>query len=378
MALSGDMEFRRGDERRRRVLRDEMLTPSDSSDGSKPHEDGRGADSVSGRTYSDAALVQYQPRVSCVIPKRIWGMLAVLLAGGAAISGIELLYAKVLPLATPESVVSLVMLDLTTTGSLASWFATLTLFLGTLGCVLVYSIRRHRLDDYRGRYGVWLWAGVAFWVASFDAATHAHQALVPLLVGFTGTRLLADGAIWGSIVLAVLFGSVMIRLAFEVWSCRTATSFVTLAAISYVASAVFTHHQPLHNSVAMSEVITSTTLLSAHFSLLYAVLVFARHVYLEAQGERRSTRSAVPNVTAKSKAMPKRSASTNHTAPAKSKSVRLDNAHEPKTAPAKKQPAAAPVRAAQPESERPMSKAERRRLRKLERRQKRNGAESDV
>ena len=414
------MEFRRGgqrDERRRRVLMEEMLATSDSADGSDSNEDGLRAELGSGRTYSDAALVQYQPRVSCVIPKRIWGMLAVLLAGGIAIAGIELLYTKVLPLVTAEPAGAWRVLDPAATGSLASWFASLTLFLGTLGCFLVYSIRRHRLDDYRGRYSVWVWAAGVFLLASFDAATHAHQALTPLLVAFTGTTLLADGAIWATIALTILFGSVMIRIAFEVWSCPAATSFVALAAVLYLVSAVFTHHQVLHDSVALPNLVASSTLLSGHFSLLYAVLVFARHVYLEAQGERRSTRSTVPQAAATSKATAKAAAkpkvkaaakpkaATNRTpdktrsSTTRSKSVRVDDAHEPKEAPAKKAPTPvkqapvkqAPVRqtpakktparqtvpAAEQESERPMSKAERRRLRKLERRQKRGGADSD-
>ena len=44
-----------------------------------------------------------------------------------------------------------------------------------LGSLLIYSIRRHKLDDYRGHYRWWLVAGIAWLVMSVDAITGLHD-----------------------------------------------------------------------------------------------------------------------------------------------------------------------------------------------------------
>ena len=363
-----------------------MLAPSDSAHEDEGASEGLARDEASaGRTYSDAALVQYQPRLTCVIPKRVWAMLLVLVGGIAAIAGIEALYGKVLPHVSADDANLTSLLDPTSRGSLASWFASLTLFTGALSCLLVYSIRQHRLDDYRGRYRVWLWAAAAFCAASLDAATGAHQILTPLLVQVCGTTIVADGAIWGAIVTTILFAPILTRVAVEVWTSRAATSVLAVSALAYVASIVYAHHPSPGVPQQIAVLISTSALMTAHFGLVYAVVCFARHVYLEAQGERRSQRAKQPAtaVKASSKANPKARATKARTT--KPQSVRVDSAHEPKAAPAKKQPVAAPAKKRvvatsnpDPEPQVPMSKAERRRLRKLERRQKRHTTDSDV
>ena len=55
-------------------------------------------------------------------------------------------------------------------GSLASWFASTLLMWTAAGAVLTFLIRRHRTDDYRGSYYVWLWATIALVLASIAAS----------------------------------------------------------------------------------------------------------------------------------------------------------------------------------------------------------------
>ena len=53
-------------------------------------------------------------------------------------------------------------------------------------CLLIYSIRRHRIDDFRGRYRVWLAAAVACVVLSADSVAGLHDALAQSLSHHTG------------------------------------------------------------------------------------------------------------------------------------------------------------------------------------------------
>ena len=41
--------------------------------------------------------------------------------------------------------------------------------------VLIYTLRRHRLDDYGGRYRLWLWAAACWFVMSMDEACTLHE-----------------------------------------------------------------------------------------------------------------------------------------------------------------------------------------------------------
>jgi hypothetical protein len=132
---------------------------------------------------------------------------------------------------------------------------------------------------------------------------------------------------------------------------------------------------------------SSATLLFGHFCLVYSVALYGRHVYQEAQGTRRAVR-AKPVAADESKPKKARTASRGQTVVG-SKNVRVDAAHEkPNTESA---PAAVPtiskqsiqkaVSAAEEQdatgNNQAMSKAERRRLRKVDRRQQRQDDNDD-
>ncbi|MCA9123100.1 MAG: hypothetical protein H6822_20005 [Planctomycetaceae bacterium] len=384
------MQFRKGgqgDERRRRVFRDEMLAAS-NEDGAASSESLKTGDDVDGRTYSDAAAAQRQPSLTSLLPQRSLTLVALFVLGGIAITGIELLYTKFFIGLPDQFRDSLAVLDVASRGSVAHWFASLTLFTGAIASQLVYLIRRHRLDDYRGRYRVWHWATVCFLLASFDAATGAHAILQPAMIELTGKTLLGDGTIWVAIVLGCVIATCLVRLAIEVSGSRLATSFLSLAAGSYVAFLVVSFHPALSTAELTRVVAESATLLAGHFVLVYSVALYGRHVYQEAQGTRRATRKK-PVVSKPSEPKPETAAPRKRARLFGSKNVRIDSAHEKTSGESKtveaptiskksiQKTVATNVNDQPEESDRSMSKAERRRLRKLERRQQRQGSESD-
>jgi len=384
------MQFRQsgqGDERRRRVFRDEMLAAPDREE-AEADDAHQTRDEADGRVYPDAASAQRQSTLTSLLPQRALTLVMLLLGGGLAIAGIELLYARLI-VGFPEPFhSSLAAFDLTARGNIANWFASLTLVIGAATSMLVYLIRRHRLDDYRGRYRIWQWATACFMTGSFDAATGAHAIFQPAMIQLTGTGFLGDGAVWSVLLIGLAMAACLVRLAIEVKGSRLATTFLSLAAGSYIGFVVANFHPALGRADLVRVIASSATLLAGHFCLVYAVALFGRHVYQEAQGTRRAGRTK-PVVS--SEAQPKRSRMTlrRRAEVVGSKNVRVDSAHKKPTAesvpaavPAISQKSiqktvSAPAELASTDSSRPMSKAERRRLRKLDRRQQRQGDDSN-
>jgi hypothetical protein len=387
------MQFRRngqGDERRRRVFRDEMLAATDDeSTSSKATRSS--CDESDGRVYSDAASAQRQATLTSLLPQRALTLVALFLFGGIVIAGIELLYARFFVNLPETYQASLAVLDLSARGNFASWFASLTLATGAMVSILVYLIRRYRLDDYRGRYRIWQWAAACFVIGSFDAATSAHAILQPVMVQLTGTPIIKSAAVWPMLIVGIALAACIIRLAIEMRGSRLAMTSLGVASSTYIAHVVVNFHPALASAELARTVSSSATLLAGHFVLLYTIALYGRFVYQEAQGTRRTGRvkpaigkgvsteaSDTPSPRLKRTPKLKRS---------KKKNVRVDSAHEKSTA----EPATTPIiskksvrnttkNSVEDESantERPISKAERRRLRKLERRQRRQTAERD-
>lgn len=382
------MQFRhggQGDERRRRVFRDEILAGTDQEVASLG-DTSPARDDADGRIYSDAASAQRQAPLTSLLPQRPLTLVALFLLGGIGIAGIELLYARLFVQLPEQFQASLAVLDLTGRGNVATWFAGLTLFIGALTSQLVYLIRRHRLDDYRGRYRIWQWATACFLVGSFDAATSAHAIIQPAMIQLTGKTLLGDGSVWVTLIVGLAVAGCLIRLVFEINGSRIATAFLSFAGGAYIASLVVTFH-PALSAVELTRVIAaSATVLAGHFCLVYSVALYGRHVYQEAQGTRRAGRTK-PVVSKKQKPETDATKTPSRKGFFGSKNVRIDSAHEKTSGESKptevptiskksiQKTVAAKVEDESGDSSRSMSKAERRRLRKVERRQQRQDEE---
>jgi hypothetical protein len=145
--------------------------------------------------YGDAEFLNQALRLQDLLPRRSIGLVLLLLVGAAIIVGLEAAYDWMSSRAGP-SVTALTTLDLNAKGSLGQWFCSLTLLSASGVAMITYKIRRHRLDDYQGRYHVWLWAaGCGFLIAS-DQAANLREAFCSAMIGLTGSRLFGDGAIW--------------------------------------------------------------------------------------------------------------------------------------------------------------------------------------
>src|SRR5262245_51498350 len=158
--------FRHGslrDDRRRRSLVEESMAASDPTGTAKL----RGRSSKSSETYTELARSDSHARWSDFVPRRNWTLAIVLAVGVAVIALFEFAF-HVASQSSRFSVDVLGALDIGRPDSLAGWFSALTLFATAVLAVLIYTVRRYRLDDYRGRYRLWLWSAIAWLVMSID------------------------------------------------------------------------------------------------------------------------------------------------------------------------------------------------------------------
>ncbi|MCI0359717.1 MAG: hypothetical protein L0211_14670 [Planctomycetaceae bacterium] len=288
------MDFRRSgqlDERRRRVLRDELAQPAETeSADSAPSGSGSAKGPV--RAYSPAVLEERQLRVTDLVPVRpLWAAVAILLAVTAAAT-IECvhIHARTLDLESNSLwAAHVAALDATQHGSVANWLAAMLLAAAAVLSLVTFGIRMHRVDDYRGRYRVWLWTAAALAWASLDATTGVHDALglgIATLAGKTleNGSLAAAAAISWLALYGLLFGTLAIRLAIEVWCSLPSIAALAIAGLLYlIAGLGVLDMLPVYGPLVDSVVRTSVLLL-AHVALFSAVALNARHVYLDATG----------------------------------------------------------------------------------------------
>lgn len=266
---------------------DEIAAPSETDDLAASPAGGSAKGPV--RAYSPAVLSERQARVTDFLPVQpLWVVLSVLggLAGVAAIETIDFYCGK---LTLAGSADHLAAFDVRGRGSLAAWYSSALLAGAAVLALVVFGIRSHRVDDYRGAYRIWLWATAALAWLSLDAATGLHDALgfaATLLAGkqvLTASLAAACTVIWLALYLLV-FGALGVRLAIELWPSLASFAALATGAVLYLCSGLMQLGVLAPADPLVATVVESTVTLVAHVSLLAATGLYARHVYLDAQG----------------------------------------------------------------------------------------------
>jgi len=287
VSLQSSMQFRRSgqrDERRRRLLADEScgLAGAGGSPAVCSATDGPLAPRKS-PDYGDAAFMDEQLRLTDLIPRRLIAFALLLLAALAVVAGLEALYAwsstpAISQLTTDGKVAAF---DLDGEGSLAVWFSSLTLTLASVVALLVYTVRRHKIDDYRGYYRVWLWAALCWLVMSIDETGSVHEGFMGMMTSVTGTRIYGDGSIWWVVPYFFLLGAIGTRLLVDMRHCRlSSAALLTTAGCYALAVAAQVFGDGLTRSVMLEE----GAEMVGNVFLLLAMGLHARYVILDAEG----------------------------------------------------------------------------------------------
>ena len=234
--------------------------------------------------YGDAEFMDEMPRVIDLVPRRlpVFGLL--LLAGLTVVIGLETLYACMPELAAGTTDGRIAAFDLDGEGSLAVWFSSVTLIIAAIGAVLVFTVRRHRTDDYHGHYRVWLWAAMCCLLMSIDETAGLHEGFAGMMTQATGTPLLGDGAIWWLIPYGFLLGAVGSRLLVDVRRSRLSVAAMSTAAAGYLIAALIRLGWVMGQTGSKGIMVEEGAEMVGNLFLLLAIGLFARHVILDAEG----------------------------------------------------------------------------------------------
>jgi hypothetical protein len=234
--------------------------------------------------YGDAEFLEEQPRLTDLVPRRLYVYAIFMAVGIGLIAGLEALYAWTPALAARTHDGTIATFDLDCEGSLAVWFSSMTLTLAGLTAVLVYTVRRHRKDDYQGIYRIWLWAAACWLLMSLDETASLHEGFKEMMACLTGTRLFGDGSIWWVTAYVFLLGAVGTRLLIDMRRCRLSTGAMIAAAVCYVAAVVVQMGLVMPESGAREVMVEEGAEMLGNLLVLLAMGLHARYVLLDAEG----------------------------------------------------------------------------------------------
>ncbi|MBN2291194.1 MAG: hypothetical protein JXM70_02140, partial [Pirellulales bacterium] len=188
---------------------------------------------------------------------------------------------KLAPMTTDGRVAAF---DLDGEGSLAVWFSSTTFLLAAAAAVIVYSVRRHKTDDYHGYYRVWLWAAMCWLILSIDETSSLHEGFKEMMTQVTGTRLFGDGSMWWVIAYFFLLGAVGTRLVVDMRSCKLSTFSMVMVALCYSLAIATQLEWVLPEAGARAVMIEEGAEMLGNLFLLLAMTLHARYVIFDAEG----------------------------------------------------------------------------------------------
>jgi hypothetical protein len=233
--------------------------------------------------YTEAANLENQPCVFDLVPIRyrwlsFWAAsgvacIAAVLAGHFYLPGI---IAERLPARAGA-------FDLAASGNLAAWFSSIMLLWAAATAILVYSLRRHRVDDYKGRYRVWLWAAAALLAMSIDESASLRLLVQDVATHVAKSPLYGDGSLWWISGWGLVITVLGARLLFDVRECRSALCTLLLSAALW-AGAACAHLGLIQLPAGETLLVAAGCRMGAYSAVLLGLTLQARYLVLDVQG----------------------------------------------------------------------------------------------
>jgi hypothetical protein len=264
--------------RRRRVLNEEVRSASGLSVTAYQ------GDAADAPRYGEQASVEHHPQVTDYVPRRKRAVVVTLLAGCTVAAGAEALTRFAEPIAAAVPGVAASDFAEQLAGGMTAWASAVTLLLCAMLARLLYSLRRHRVDDYAGRYRVWRWMAWGGVLASINSVVQLHGVVAKFAVAATGMRMTSTGTEWWLAPVVLFGGWIFVRLLLEIGESRSARAAMLIAAGCYAAAAAGALGWSPAVLGPWAGVLTDALPLVGHTIALAALMIFGRYVVLDVQG----------------------------------------------------------------------------------------------
>ncbi len=296
------------DGRRRRMLQEEARGASDRQDATPSSSASQ--EPSERRRYALEAGSLGDLLANRHFPSHVLVPVGVGLAGIAAIAGLVALHVEQSTLNPALGGSLSQLINLTGAGSLGSWMASASMLAVAFLAAMVLTVRRRRVDDYRGRYRLWHGAIVAGIFLSIDAATSLHTQLAAAASHLVGVSFLSGGAEWWLAGGVLLGGWVGVRVLLDVKESRLALAIFLATSAAYgVGLASYFGWLPVAADFAATA--THATFLTGNVLAVATLLAYARFL-------RRDVAGGVASRPQKSRTVESKPAPSLRTSPASS------------------------------------------------------------
>lgn len=283
--------FRQGslrDDRRRRALVEDAAAATDG--GGLSSKAARRSATKEPVLYTERARVECHPRTSDFIPRRNWVLALICLLGLLAIGGLLGLHYAI-GQSELKGIATLRAFDVSARSSIAGWLCAILLLASSVLSVLIYSVRRFRLDDYRGRYRLWLWVATAWLVMSVEAVAGLSDAVQTLLPHWTAQLGPANGLAWWLGPWGLAMGALALRTVLEV-RLRRGVLFVFVLGGGLQIAAPIIEAAGVRLPIEQTALLTAGCRLFGIWFVVISLLLYARRVILEGNGQVAATPAA--------------------------------------------------------------------------------------
>ena len=234
--------------------------------------------------YNESALRAINAPIASYLPFRQFTLCVWFLVGLIPILGLMLLDQRRFVLAKWLGEDALRIFDMRAHGSLASWCASLAFALVALLILAIYSVRRHRRDDYRAKFAVWQWILPVAILASVDSVTGLHNLVQGAISYAFGHSTLGNGAAWWVAGWAILIGLATFRLSFEMSASRKSIAWMIAGTACYLWCGAVQLELTGQASSPWAHSSQLPLLLLGHHFTLFSLVSYARDVIREAMG----------------------------------------------------------------------------------------------
>lgn len=265
--------------RRRRVLNEEARATA-SHRAIPATERSDSGDAVVQR-YGQQAHIENHPQVTDFIPRRKRRVCLIVLTGVFASAAAQSLTRTADSIAVHIPGVPSTDLKALASG-LVAWTSAAMLAAAAVTSILIHALRRHRVDDVRGRYRVWKWAAISAGALSVNAVVHVDR-LLAAAASSAGWSFTSSGVEW-RIVPAMLLGCwVALRITVDLTESRGGLFTMACGLFCYAVGVGALVGSSVGIAPWAVDLLSAAPLVG-HTLVFAAILLYARYVVLDVQG----------------------------------------------------------------------------------------------